>query len=157
MKYENLKILSELRNNGSITEEEYEREKAKILSGGDTKESFFKSKKPLFGLPQNTFLMILHLSQLSILLIPIGGIVVPIILWLLFKDINPTVDREGKDIINFNISFLIYTAIVAITIIGAPLAILIAIAYLVLVIKAAINASNGRSYTPYPFTIQLIK
>lgn len=157
MKYENLKILSELRNNGSITEEEYEREKAKILSEGDTKESFFKSKKPLFGLPQNTFLMILHLSQLSILLIPIGGIVVPIILWLLFKDINPTVDREGKDIINFNISFLIYTAIVAITIIGAPLAILIAVVYLVLVIKAAINASNGRNYSPYPFTIQLIK
>ncbi|MFA6751325.1 MAG: SHOCT domain-containing protein, partial [Fermentimonas sp.] len=32
MKYEDLKILDELREKGSITEEEYQREKEKILN-----------------------------------------------------------------------------------------------------------------------------
>lgn len=157
MKYENLKILSELRDKGSITEEEYQREKEKILNEDDTKPFLSNSKKPLFGLPQDTFLMILHLSQLFTLLIPVIGVVVPIILWLLYKDINPTVDRQGKDIVNFNISFLIYTTISAITVIGIPLAVILTIVYLVFVIKAAINTNSGKSYSTYPMTIQFIK
>ena len=41
MKYENLKILDELREKGSITEEEFQREKAKILSEDNNSYSFY--------------------------------------------------------------------------------------------------------------------
>lgn len=157
MKYENLRILSDLRDKGSITEEEYQREKEKILNEDETNKYSINYNKPLFGLSQNTFLMILHMSQLFILFIPVVGVVVPIILWLLYKDINPSVNNQGKDIINFNISFLIYTAISAITVIGIPLAIVLSILYIVMVIKASINANGGKNYTPYPITIKFIK
>lgn len=157
MKYENLKILSELRNNGSITEEEYQREKEKILNQETRNEPFYNNIKPLFGLPQNTFLMLLHLSQLCFIIIPVLGIIAPIALWLLFKDINPAVDTQGKDILNFIISYTIYSIVLAITLIGAPLAIIVGIAYLVLVIIASINASKGNAYSPYPLTIKFIK
>ncbi len=160
MKYENLKILSELRANGSITEEEYQREKEKILNEDEQpqdKSKSFSHDKPLFGLSQNTFLMIMHLSQLAIFLAPLVGIVVPILLWILQKDYNPTVNAQGKDIINFNISYLIYSAVLALTVVGIPIAVVVAIVYLVFVIKAAIKANNSEPYAPYPLTIQFIK
>lgn len=157
MKYENLKILSELRNNGSITEEEYQHEKAKILNDEEPKRSSYSYDRPLFGLSQNTFMMIMHLSQLAIFLAPIVGIAIPILMWVLQKDNNPTVDKQGKDIINFNISFLIYSAVLALTIVGAPLVIVLVIAYIILVVKTSINANNGKVYVPYPLTIQFIK
>lgn len=157
MKYDSLKILSELRDKGSITEEEYQREKEKILNDDEPSRSSFGYEKPLFGLTQNTFLMIIHLSQLAIILAPIVGIALPIVLWAMQKDKNPLVDKQGKDIINFNISFILYSAIIAATIVGAPLLLVVAILYLVFVVKASIRANNGESYVAYPLTIQFIK
>lgn len=49
MKYEDLKILDELRAKGSITEEEYQQEKAKILAEENHNYSGMH-KKPLFGM-----------------------------------------------------------------------------------------------------------
>lgn len=63
MKYEDLKILDQLREKGSITEEEYQREKAKILNE-TTSSSTSSGSKPLFGLEENTYLMLMHVSQL---------------------------------------------------------------------------------------------
>ncbi len=59
MSYEDLKLLDELRRNGGITEEEYQREKAKILNNQNN--SF--SKQPFFGLMENSYLLLMHLSQ----------------------------------------------------------------------------------------------
>ena len=57
MKYEDLKILDELREKGSISEEEYQREKEKIFN--EPRSSFSKTtKKPLFGFEENTYLML---------------------------------------------------------------------------------------------------
>ena len=78
MKYEDLKILDELREKGSITEEEYQREKAKMLS--DEPSDAKSEKQPLFGLSENTFLMLMHLSQFAGAIVPLAGFVVPIII-----------------------------------------------------------------------------
>lgn len=161
MKYENLRILSELRDKGRISEEEYQREKAKILNDDEqqtySSNSSFSFDKPLFGITQKTFLMIMHLSQLAIFLAPLVGIIIPIVLWALQKDNNPLVDKQGKDIINYNLSFLIYAAICAISIVGIPLLVVVAIVYLVFVVKAAIDSNSGKPYVSYPLTIKFIK
>ena len=78
MKYEDLKILDELREKGSITEEEYQREKAKMLN--DEPSDAKSGKQPLFGLTENTFLMLMHLSQFAGAIVPLAGFVVPIII-----------------------------------------------------------------------------
>jgi Uncharacterized protein conserved in bacteria len=155
MKYEDLKILDELREKGSITEEEYQREKAKILN--DEGYSLGNaSKRPLFGLTENTYLMLLHLSQFAGLIIPLAGFVVPIIMWITNKENNANVDLHGKNVMNFMISFAIYTAVLCITIIGIPVAVIVGILYIVFVIMATLKANNGE-YWKYPLTIQFIK
>ena len=155
MKYEDLKILDQLREKGSITEEEYQREKAKILNE-TISSSTSSGSKPLFGLEENTYLMLMHVSQLLGLLIPLAGFVAPVLMWVINKDINANVDLHGKNILNFTISYLIYSAVLAITIIGIPLLVVLGIIYLVFVILAAVKANNGE-YWRYPFIIQFFK
>lgn len=153
MKYEDLKILDELREKGSITEEEYQREKEKILNDNN---SFNVGKKPLFGMMENTYIMLMHLTQFAGVLISLAGFIVPILMWITNKDNNANVDLHGKNILNFMISFAIYAAVATITIIGIPVAIIIGILYIIFVIIATVKANNGE-YWKYPLTIQFIK
>jgi uncharacterized Tic20 family protein len=158
MKYEDLKILDELREKGSISEEEYQREKAKILNEEGTRDH---AGRPLFGMSENSYLMLMHISQFAGIIIPLAGFIIPILMWITNKDTNAKVDMHGKNILNFMISFAmisfaIYAAILTITVIGIPLAIVVGVVYVVLVILASIKANNGE-YWRYPFTIQFIK
>ncbi|MCE5204552.1 MAG: DUF4870 domain-containing protein [Porphyromonadaceae bacterium] len=155
MKYEDLKILDELREKGSISEEEYQREKAKILNDeGSTGGGF--NGKPLFGMNENSYLMLMHLSQFAGIIIPLAGFVVPVLMWITNKETNVKVDMHGKNILNFMISYVLYAAVLSITVIGIPLAVLVGLLYVVFVILASVKANNGE-YWKYPFTIQFIK
>ncbi|SRR5690554_1138304 len=155
MKYEDLKILDELREKGSISEEEYQREKEKILNAPDTSYSGM-GKKPLFGMAENTYLMLMHLAQFAGAIVPLAGFIVPILMWTTNKDTNKSVDLHGKNIVNAMISYAIYAAVLCITVIGIPVAILLGILYAVFVIVAAVKGNNGE-YWKYPFTIQFIR
>ena len=155
MKYENLKTLDELREKGSITEEEFQREKAKILSEDNSGYSAARNN-PLFGITERTYLMLMHLSQFASWLIPLVGIVVPILMWTTNKDNNAEVDRHGKNILNFTISYAIYSIALFIIIIGIPFVFVLFAIYAIAVIIASVKASNGE-YWQYPLTIQFIK
>ncbi len=155
MKYEDLKILDELREKGSISDEEYQREKEKIFS--EDGRSFRSSQKqPLFGLSENTYLMLMHLSQFGGIVIPLAGFVLPILMWIANKEENGRVDLHGKNILNFMISYTIYAAVAAITLIGIPIAIIIGLLFVIFVVIATIKANNGEFWR-YPFIIQFIK
>ena len=155
MKYEDLKILDEVREKGRITEEEFQREKAKILSDENVNYSV-SYKKPLFGMTENTYLMLMHISQFASWLIPFVGIIIPILMWTTNKDNNVEVDRHGKNILNFSISYAIYSIVLLIIIIGIPLLFVLFAIYAVAVIIATIKASNGE-FWKYPLSIQFIK
>ncbi|MFA5463189.1 MAG: DUF4870 domain-containing protein, partial [Dysgonamonadaceae bacterium] len=96
------------------------------------------------------------LSQFASWLIPFVGIIIPILMWTTNKDTNAEVDRHGKNILNFTISYAIYTVALFVIIIGIPLLIVLFAIYAVAVIIATIKASNGE-YWKYPLTIQFIK
>ena len=53
------------------------------------------------------FLNLLNLSQLGFLAFPILGIVIPLAIWILKKDKVKNVDRIGKSILNFQITWTI--------------------------------------------------
>lgn len=158
MQYDDLRALDELREKGSITEEEYQREKAKLMSETNHTSSTGNNsaKQPLWGLAENTFLLLIHLSQFAGAIVPLAGFVLPIIMWVTQKDVNANVDLHGKNILNAIISYTIYALVLSITIIGIPLAIILGVIYVVFVILAAIKANNGE-YWKYPFTIQFVK
>jgi uncharacterized Tic20 family protein len=114
-----------------------------------------------------TWMVLCHASALAGCVLPaVAHIIGPLIIWALKKDEFPEVDDQGKESLNFQISMLIYTAVLGVVVfilmfvlIGFLLVPLFAILYLldiVLVIVASIKASEGKLYR-YPLTIRLIK
>ena len=156
MKYKNLKILDELREKGSITEEEFQREKEKLLNEEDSGSQFKAHKKPFFGLTQNNYIMMMHLSMFASFFTLFIGIVIPIILWSINKDNSVEVDRHGKNILNLIVSYAIYAVLLTITIVGIPLLLVLLVVLIVVVIKASVKSSNG-VYWEYPLTIKFFK
>ncbi len=103
--------------------------------------------------------MLAHLSALSGFVIPFGNIIGPLVIWLVKRDEMSFVNDQAKEALNFNISMTIYMMVAGVLIfvlIGIPLMIVLGIAWLVLVILAAVKANEGTAYR-YPLTLRLVK
>ncbi len=103
--------------------------------------------------------MFCHLAALAGFIIPLGNVIGPLVIWLMKKDESQFVDDQGKESVNFQISFIIYAlvaALLVIVVIGIVLLIVLGVGMLVLVIVAGIKASNGEKYR-YPMNIRFIK
>ena len=103
--------------------------------------------------------MLAHLSALSGFVIPFGNIIGPLLIWLVKRDEMSFVADQGKEALNFNISMTIYmlvSGVLIFVLIGIPLIIVLAIAWLVLSILAAVKANEGVVYR-YPLTLRLVK
>src|SRR5438309_4140145 len=108
--------------------------------------------------PDRTWDILCHLLALAGFIIPFGNIFGPLAVWLIKKDQIPSVDAHGKESLNFQISVTIYSFVAALAIfvvIGLVLLPAILVADIVLIIVAAVKASNGEFYR-YPLTIRLI-
>lgn len=100
-----------------------------------------------------------HLSSLAGLVIPLGNLLGPLIIWLVKKDTMPFADDQGKEALNFNITITLAAIISAFLIfvaIGLLLLPLVGLVWLVFTIIAAMKANNGEAYR-YPFALRLIK
>jgi uncharacterized Tic20 family protein len=153
MSYADLKDLDELRRSGAITEEEYQIEKEKILNGGNN-----ASEKRLFGLEENSYLALMHVSQFAGYILPGLGFLVPVILWMINKDYSQKVDATGRNIINFMLTWLIYYvvgAVLCILLIGIPILIILGALQIAFIIIATIKANNGEIWK-YPSTISFL-
>jgi uncharacterized Tic20 family protein len=97
-----------------------------------------------------------HLSAFTAFL-GIPSLIGPLVVWLWKRDI-PYVDEQGKEALNFNISFLIYgiaSALLIIVLVGLLLLPILFVTWFVLVIVASVKASAGEDYR-YPLTIRFI-
>ncbi len=97
-----------------------------------------------------------HLSAFAMFL-GIPALVGPFVVWLLKRDI-PYVDEQGKEALNFNISFLIYgiaSALLIIVLVGLLILPIVFVTWFVLVIVASVKASAGEDYR-YPLTLRFI-
>ncbi|MGM5470273.1 DUF4870 domain-containing protein [Flavobacteriaceae bacterium LMO-SS05] len=107
----------------------------------------------------NQLLVITHLSQLLTFVTGFGGLIVPLILWLTQKEKVHEMDEQGKRIINFQLSIIIYAilCIPAILLLGLGILGLIVIGVISFVfpIINAIKASNGES-PKYPLSLNFI-
>ncbi|WP_196891477.1 helix-turn-helix domain-containing protein [Aureivirga marina] len=71
-----------------------------------------------YGKQENkNYLMFMHLSVLSSLLIPIGNIIIPLVLWLNKKDKVISSNEIGKNILNFQISWTILSSLLIVCLI----------------------------------------
>ena len=110
--------------------------------------------------------MLAHLSALVGLIVPMGNIIAPLIVWLLKRDQSPEIDEHGRESVNFQISMFIYISVLSVItfilifiIIGfllIPVIAILCLADVVFVIIASIKANEGQMYR-YPLTIRLVK
>jgi uncharacterized Tic20 family protein len=151
MNLEKLEKLNELREKGVITDEEFQRAKQKILDG----TPFSEAASNLDG---KSYSVLMHLSQLCSFIIPLSGMVIPLVMWLLKKD-DPYIDAQGKVIINWLVSAIIYFAVsVALTVIviGAFLLVALAACAIIFAILGALRANDG-VIRNYPLAIRFFK
>ena len=105
-----------------------------------------------WGMDLKQFTILMHLSQFL-------GLILPIIMWLTNREESRTIDRHGKSIVNWMLSFTIYfigAAILSIVLIGIPMIIGLLVVNLIFVILGAVRASEGQLFT-YPMSINFIK
>jgi len=103
--------------------------------------------------------MFLHLSQLANILIPLAGVIAPIVIWQMKKDEIPALDAHGKMIVNWLISSVIYgivSVILSIVMVGILGLIALGIMGVVFPIIGGIKANNGELWE-YPLTIKFLK
>ncbi len=147
-----LEKLNNLKETGALSEPEYQQAKETLLAQN-------RSAQPLTVLDSNTWGVFIHLSQFLTYLIPLAGIIVPIILWQIKKKDSAIIDRHGKIVINWlltEIILLIIAAPLCFILIGFPLLFLISAAAIIFPIIGAIKAGNGEIW-PYPCSIRFFK
>jgi uncharacterized Tic20 family protein len=115
------------------------------------------------GSPANTtsdqnLIVFIHLGVLAGFIVPILGLVLPLVLWLTNRA-RPDIERAGKEVANW----LLFTAIASLVslpfvfcYIGFLMLFAIAVAMLVCAIIGAVKASRGEFFS-YPMTFRLIK
>lgn len=117
------------------------------------------NRQPLSGnSEERQYAMFIHLSQLAGSIIPLLGWVLPLVLWQSKKDHSAYIDANGKIVMNWIISSLIYgiiAFILAFIGIGIILLITLGICSLIFIIVGAIKANNGEIW-PYPLSIRFI-
>ena len=92
----------------------------------------------------------MHASQF------LSSFIVPLIIWLLYKDKSAKVNEADKKILNFEISYTLYIIVLCITIVGIFIVPVVALAVFVMIIIAIVKVLNGEAWK-YPLTIRFLK
>ena len=58
---------------------------------------------------QNTNAFLIHISAFMGFIFPFGHIIAPLIAWQTLKDRSSFLDEQGKEAVNFNISYTLYS------------------------------------------------
>lgn len=120
---------------------------------------------PLIPPPENneasrSWCIGLHLSGLSgiVLGFALAHVIAPLVIWLIKRADDPSIDATGKEVLNFQISFTIYFAIaggLCWLLIGFLILPILFVIWLACTILAAIRTSNGGFYR-YPLTLRFL-
>ncbi|MGJ7472833.1 DUF4870 domain-containing protein [Pseudomonas fulva] len=103
--------------------------------------------------------MLCHLSALLGLVIPLGHLLGPLVLWHLKREQDPFIDAQGKEALNFQISVTVagfICLLLIFVVIGLVLFAVLSLAVMILIVIAAVRANEGKPYR-YPMIWRPIK
>jgi uncharacterized Tic20 family protein len=63
---------------------------------------------------ENTNAFLIHISAFAGFIFPFGNIITPLIAWQTLKDRSTFLDEQGKEAVNFNISYTLYVFLLSI-------------------------------------------
>ncbi len=157
--YGRLEQLNNLRQSGAITEEEFQREKQKVLaqtnSFNNSNANANANQSINITMDNKQYTMLMHLSQFASIVVPLAGLAAPIIMWQIKKD-QSDIDQHGRIITNWIISSFIYaivSLILCLVIVGIFLLIALGICSIIFTIIGAVKANNGEVWN-YPLSIK---
>lgn len=102
--------------------------------------------------------MFMHLAQFAGYVVPLAGIIAPIVMWQMKKDESPEIDAHGRMVVNAIISYVCYVIgalLLCLVLIGFILLPIIAICAIVFPIIGAVKANDGELWQ-YPFVVKFI-
>lgn len=106
-----------------------------------------------------TWAMVLHFSLLAGFVVPLAGLLAPIIIWQVKKSELPEIDPHGRIVVNWLISAFIYAVIcmvLSMILIGIPLMFVLGTLALIFPIIGGIKANEGQLWK-YPLSIEILK
>ncbi len=102
--------------------------------------------------------VLLHLSSFAGIIVPYAGFVVPIVIWLVYKE-SDFVNQQGFIFFNGLISYTIYgivSGLLCFILIGFPLLLVLFILAIWGPIRAALAARDG-TFREYPLVIKFLR
>ncbi len=121
-------------------------------SGDETGEEDFDRQREL-----RQWALLIHLSQFAGYLVPLGGLVLPILLWQLKKHESPEIDAHGKVVANWIVSELIYGTcclFLFFFLIGIPLLLGLLLLGVIFPLVGAVKANGGVVWR-YPLSLRI--
>lgn len=85
-------------------------------------------------------------------------IIGPLVVWLMKKDQSRYLDQQGRELLNFQISYFIYglvSALLTTILIGIPMLVAVAVASVILTIIGVVKAADGAIYR-FPLTLRML-
>ena len=151
-----LEKLNNLKESGALSEEEYEKAKKSLLEKNQPENEAVSGTTAKITSDTNMWAMLIHLTQFCGYIIPLAGLIVPIVLWQIKRDEFPGIDKHGRIVANWVFTAIIFAIIFFVlifVIIGIPLLIVLGILCIIYPIVGAVKASNGETW-PYPCSIR---
>ena len=115
-----------------------------------------QDQEEYLGMPLNTYCMLIHLSSI---IIPIFGVVIPIVMWLSQKENSEFIDEHGKIHINWMLSLFMYAMVLLlfpISVLTIYIFALLLVLHFIFTITAGIKANKGKFWV-YPMSVRFIK
>ena len=107
---------------------------------------------------ERTWGMVAHLAALAGIVIPLGNVFGPLVVWLARREGSRFVGEQAKEALNFNIT-IAFAALACFILtwlfVGVLLFAALALYWLAMTIVAAVKASEGIRYR-YPFALRLV-
>ncbi|MBB4043473.1 hypothetical protein GGR06_001255 [Bacteroides reticulotermitis] len=169
MDYKKLDELNRLRQDGALTDEEFDREKQKLFEEDALNSNRPVEERPL-GLQESSYLGLMSF----LIMVPYVGWIIPIVLWVLGKNSSEQIDKQGKYILNWYITWFIFGGVFLLIMLAgfpsaffggnfigplfwiAPIAIAYGILTLAFPIIGGIKGLNGQVWK-YPLSIPFLK
>ncbi len=105
-----------------------------------------------------TWGILVHAAAFVGFVVPFGNVLAPLLIWAIKKDESRFVDENGKEAVNFQITWtalLFLSALSVLVVVGFVLLPVVALAWLILVVIAILRASDEQVYD-YPLTLDLL-
>jgi uncharacterized Tic20 family protein len=147
MDLDKIEKLNELKEKGLITQQEYDQAKARALG-------VQAASPPLGDIDNRGYSMLLHFSQLSGIVVPVFGWLIPLILWLIKRE-DPYINEQGKVVFNWIVSSFIYfilCLVLTLVLVGFFMMVALGITSIILIVLGAIKAKEGKVQN-YPLSI----